>query len=157
MLSDASVHYASKAHAIKPLLHTLEEFHILLNSCLWTLVLFTSWKIWQKCLWNVISNINSVICIHSYVVPKLYPVVFFSEEHKRSSWVLPVCIQIKSSGFVWQKYCRKRPAWLLQSWLGVTRRTRSSYVRQERSVPWCKPCERGRFLLRSRQPQRSNL
>ncbi len=93
MLSDASVHYASKAQATKPLLHTLEEFHILLNSCLWTLVLFTSWKIWQttnlccvkclwKCLWNVISNINSVICIHSYVVPKLYVVVLFLKNTK---------------------------------------------------------------------------
>lgn len=108
MLSDASVRYASKAHATKPLLHTLEEFHILLNSCLWTLVLFTSWKICSRdrqqvsVVWNVyenvLSKINSFICIHSYVVPKLYPVVVvFSEEHKISSWVLPICIQIKSS------------------------------------------------------------
>lgn len=152
MLSDASVHYVSKAHATKPLLHTLEEFHILLNSCLWTLVLFTSWKICVKCLNK--SYLFTLMSFQNFIL-----LIFFFLWNTKGE-VLESCsfeFRLNSSVFVWQKYCRKRPAWLLQSWLGVTRRTRSSYVRQERSVPWCKPCERGRFLLRSRPPQRSNL
>ncbi len=115
----------------------------------------------------VVTNNKSLLCemseqiifIHSHVVPKLYPVDFLFLWNTKGE-VLESCsfeFRLNSSVFVWQKYFRKRPAWLLQSWLGVTRRTRSSYVRQERSVPWCKPCERGRFLLRSRPPQRSNL